>query len=446
MSFAKYQHYQASGLDWLGRVPEHWQLRRLGYFFDERREKVSDKDFPPLSVTKNGVVPQLETAAKTDDGDNRKKVVAADFVINSRSDRKGSAGLAGQDGSVSLINIVLTPLAAVNGQFVHYLLRCSAFQEEFYRFGKGIVADLWSTNYSEMRNILLAVPPLPEQAAIATFLARETAKIDALVEEQRRLIDLLKEKRQAVISHAVTKGLNPDAPMKDSGVEWLGEVPSHWGLGVLRRFVDAVQTGRTPKTESPSEEIEAGVPWFTPGDFDGGLRLKSATKLVPRSAVDSGDASYFPVGSVLVVSIGGTLGKVGLPNSPSSANQQINAVTPSKSLSSEFLAYSLSVKQSAMRYLSNASTIGIMNQDKTKEIPFTLPPMAEQFKIVAYLDLLSANLDLLTTEAESTITLLQERRAALISAAVTGKIDVRGIVVDDAQASAAAPVRETVDA
>ena len=228
MSFPRYERYKESGAEWLGEVPEYWDVKRIGYYFNERREKVSDKDYPALSVTKNGIVPQLDTAAKTDDGDNRKKVCKGDFVINSRSDRKGSSGVSDRDGSVSLICTVIRPQEQVYTPFVHHLLRCQPFQEEFYRNGKGIVTDLWSTNYSEMRNIHLGMPPISEQQAIAVFLDRETAKIDALIAEQQRLIALLAEKRQATISHAVTKGLNPDAPMKDSGVEWLGVMPEHW--------------------------------------------------------------------------------------------------------------------------------------------------------------------------------------------------------------------------
>lgn len=142
-------------------------------------------------------------------------------MINSRSDRKGSAGVSTLDGSVSLICTVLCPQERVHTPFVHHLLRSQPFQEEFYRNGKGIVADLWSTNYAEMRNILLGMPPLSEQEGIAAFLDREVAKIDDLVAEQRRLMDLLKEKRQAVISHAVIKGLNSKARLKPSGIEWL---------------------------------------------------------------------------------------------------------------------------------------------------------------------------------------------------------------------------------
>ena len=162
MSFPQYPEYKDSGVDWLGEVPAHWEVKRLSHYFDERRQKASDAEFAPLSVTKNGVVPRLETAAKTQDGDNRKKVCAGDFVINSRSDRKGSAGISPTDGTVSLICIVLEP-KGVKGGFVHHLLRSVPFQEEFYRYGKGIVADLWSTGYSEMKNIVLALPPNEEQ-------------------------------------------------------------------------------------------------------------------------------------------------------------------------------------------------------------------------------------------------------------------------------------------
>ncbi len=233
--YQAYPEYKDSGVEWLGEIPVHWNINRLGHFFEERREKVSDKDFPALSVTMQGIVPQLETAAKTDAGDNRKLVLKDDFVINSRSDRKGSAGVSRLNGSVSLISIVMQP-KKINVNFAHHLLRSYPFQEEFYRYGKGIVADLWSTNASEMKNILLPEIPGSESENIANFLNYETAKIDILIEKQQQLIELLKEKRQAVISHAVTKGLNPDVPMKDSGVEWLDEIPAHWRICKLKNL------------------------------------------------------------------------------------------------------------------------------------------------------------------------------------------------------------------
>ena len=154
---SKYLAYQDSGVEWLGEVPSKWTLTRLGSYFNERKTKVSDKDYLPLSVTKNGIVPQLESAAKSNDGDNRKLVRKGDFVINSRSDRKGSSGIAPMDGSVSLINIVIKP-SFIFPAFCNYLLKSHAFVEENYRIGHGIVADLWTTRYDEMKNIKIALP------------------------------------------------------------------------------------------------------------------------------------------------------------------------------------------------------------------------------------------------------------------------------------------------
>ena len=259
------------------------------------------------------------------------------------------------------------------------------------------------------------------------FLSQETGKIDALIQEQLRLITLLKEKRQEVISHAVTKGLNPSAAMKDSGIEWFGEVPVHWHVLKVRRIASKVSTGGTPSSEPPSEEIEDGINWFTPGDFDSNLTLVSASRLISSKAIQSGEAKIFPARSALIVSIGATLGKVGFILEDSSGNQQINAVIPNERVDGYFLTYSLSVKAEMMKVLSNASTIGIMNQEKTKEILVAVPPMAEQRSISAKLDAQVRELDALVAEVGRSIYLLQERRSALISAAVTGKIDVRGL-------------------
>ena len=187
----------------LQHAPKEWCVKPLGRLFRERKEKVSDRDFPPLSVSKRGILPQLESVAKADDGDNRKGVRAGDFVINSRSDRKGSSGLSNMDGSVSLINIVLQP-RDIHPRFAHHLLRSSAFQEEFYRWGHGIVDDLWTTRYNEMKNIRLAIPDFTTQKIIVDFLDRETTRIDQLIEKKEKLISLLMEKRKSMISFAVT--------------------------------------------------------------------------------------------------------------------------------------------------------------------------------------------------------------------------------------------------
>ena len=216
---------------WIESLPNEWSITKIGNHFKCRNEKVNDTDYPPLSVAKQGVVPQIETVAKTDANDNRKLVLMNDFVINSRSDRKESCGLSKLNGSVSLINHVLYQ----NGQdyympFVGILFKNYGFAEEFYRWGHGIVADLWTTRWQEMKNIEIPLPPLKEQKLIFDFLTNRTSKIDQLISNQEKQIEKLKEYRQAIITKAVTKGLDPNVPMKDSGVEWIGEIPCNWEI------------------------------------------------------------------------------------------------------------------------------------------------------------------------------------------------------------------------
>lgn len=178
-----YPAYKETGIGWIPVIPEGWEMKKINDLFIERREKVSDREFAPLSVTKFGVLPQLDTAVKTKDGDNRKLVRAGDFVINSRSDRRGSSGISPMDGSVSLINIILQPREGTS-YYYHYLLRSHTFIEEFYRNGRGIVADLWTTRYSEMKNIWVPCPPEKEQLAIVHFLDWKRSVFNSIIPEK----------------------------------------------------------------------------------------------------------------------------------------------------------------------------------------------------------------------------------------------------------------------
>jgi type I restriction enzyme S subunit len=437
VSFKPYPKYKESGVEWLGRVPEHWTPRRLGYHFDERREKVSDKDYTPLSVTKNGIVPQLETAAKTDDGDNRKLVRAGDFVINSRSDRKGSAGVSEAEGSVSLICTVLSPRSSVRPSFVHHLLRSVPFQEEYYRYGKGIVADLWSTNFGEMRNILLAIPPVDEQASIAAFLDHETDKIDALIAEQQRLIELLQEKRQAVISHAVTKGLNPDAPMKDSGIEWLGEVPEHWLVRKLRTLANVVRGSSPRPAGDPSLFNGDYMPWVTVAEItkdDSKMLVETETFL---TTLGSAQSRRFEPSTLLYSNSGATLGVPKILGIQACANDGvIGFLGLSEETDISFLYFFLYSLTTAIREkVKQGSGQPNLNTDIVKDFAVALPSKQEQVDIVEAIERLLVNYSALSSDANGAIALLQERRSALISAAVTGQIDVRGFTAGGSEAA-----------
>jgi len=428
MSLPRYDSYKDSGVEWLGEVPSHWETKRLGQYFTERREKVSDKDFLPLSVTKNGIVPQLDTAAKTDDGDNRKKVCAGDFVINSRSDRKGSSGLSSLDGSVSLINTVIEPSDKLYAPYVHHLLRSTSFQEEYYRYGKGIVADLWSTNYSEMKDIILAVPSLTEQKEIAGFLDRETGKIDALVAEQERLIALLAEKRQAVISHAVTKGLNPTAPMKPSGIDWLGDIPKHWCIHKIKSFA-SFTGGGTPNRDTP-DFWNGDIPWVSPKDMKV-EKIVGAEECITALGLAGSSSSLIPAGSLLMVVRSGILQHtipVAINEIPVALNQDMKAIKfdPELCLSRFFMRWIQGLNDPLLLvWGKQGATVESIEHDYLARTAVPLPSPDEQIKIIQYLDTELGKFDALILKAQMAITLLQERRTALISAAVTGKIDVR---------------------
>jgi len=434
MSLPRYQEYKDSRVSWLGEVPAHWNIYRLGYFFEERREKVSDKDFPPLSVTKLGIVPQLETAAKTDDGDNRKKVIAGDFVINSRSDRKGSSGAATQDGSVSLINTVLLPLSGIEIAYAHHLFRSVPFQEEFYRYGKGIVADLWSTNYSEMKNIMLAMPAVTEQAAIANFLDRETAKIDALIAEQEKLIALLAEKRQATISHAVTRGLNPNAPMKDSGVAWLGEVPAHWKVKKLRFLLQKNGLIRGPFGGDLKKEIfvENGIKVYEQKNAIYKSFELGSSFITPNKFSEMQKFTVLP--GDYIMSCSGTIGKTfRIPDNapPGIINQALLILRFQNCLLASFTDWLLIANFFSSQIIDNSQGGAMKNlvgMDIFTSISVPVPPTDEQSDIANHLSSEINQLDNLVSQSERGISLLQERRSALITAAVTGQIDVRGLV------------------
>ena len=232
-----------SGAEWIGNIPDDWSVRKIGQLYDERKVKVSDTDFPPLSVTMQGILPQLATVAKTDAHDDRKLVKRGDFVINSRSDRRGACGIANQDGSVSLINITLQPREGMNPIFMNWLFHTPAFADEFYRNGQGIVDDMWTTRWCNMKRIYIPFPSLPEQSRIASFLDDKCGKIDEAIARQKAAIEKLDEYRKAVITKAVTKGVRGEREMKESKVDWIGSIPVSWrclrgkyGYSVLSGF------------------------------------------------------------------------------------------------------------------------------------------------------------------------------------------------------------------
>ncbi|MBX9598901.1 MAG: restriction endonuclease subunit S [Burkholderiales bacterium] len=426
--FARYESYKDSGVAWLGEIPAHWEFTRLGTKFIERRTKVSDKDYPALSVTKGGIVPQLENAAKTNDGDNRKLVKTGDFVINSRSDRKGSSGISIYEGSVSLINIVLQPLF-IDSKYCHYLLKSYSFIEEFYRNGHGIVADLWTTRFDEMRTILLSLPNSEEQQRIANFLDKKTTQIDEAIAQKEKMIELLKEYRQIIINNAVTKGLGPNVPMKDSGIEWLGQIPAHWEVKKLKfTLIEKLKYGANESGVEYSEKLPR---YIRITDFSNNGKLSDVNKLSLPARI--ANDYLLKDGDILFARSGATVGKsyqfkknISNEDSYCFAGYLIKASANEQLILSDFLYL---YTNSPLFYLwkdfmFNKATIENIGADKYAQLPVIIPPIEEQTKILEVFKELNDKIEASIICKQQEIEKLKEYKATLIDSAVTGKIKV----------------------
>ena len=410
--YDKYDKYKDSGVEWLGEIPSHWDVKRLGSFFEERREKVSDVDYPALSVTKSGIVPQLDTAAKTDAGDNRKLVKADDFVINSRSDRKGSSGISPYTGSVSLISIVMEP-RTIYPAYAHHLLRSYPFQEEFYRYGKGIVADLWSTNSSEMKNILLPVIPITEQQNIANFLDHETAKIDSLIEKQQQLIELLKEKRQAVISNLIRVQNNEPTIKLKYAVEILAGY-SFSSSGFQTEDENGIALLRGINVGVGSIKWDECVWWS-----------KADTNDLKRYLLKEGDLVFGM--DRPWISSGARVAEVKQVDLPSFLVQRVARIRCIEEFYQPYIKLVLGSKEFKSFIESDLTGVSVPHISTDQIISFEIRDLPYDQQVVETDKVINFIVQVkdLINKAQSAIQLMQERRTALISAAVTGKIDVR---------------------
>ena len=407
---------------WIQFLPNEWSITKIGNHFKCRNEKVNDTDYPPLSVAKQGVVPQIETVAKTDANDNRKLVLMNDFVINSRSDRKESSGLSKLNGSVSLINHVLYQ----NGQdyympFVGILFKNYGFAEEFYRWGHGIVADLWTTRWQEMKNIEIPLPPLKEQKLIFDFLTNRTFKIDQLISNQEKQIEKLKEYRQAVITKAVTKGLDPNAPMKDSGVEWIGKIPDNVGISSVKKFYD-ITLGKMlqPKQESEKDTLEY---YFCAANL-GNNCLKTNDLKQMWFSVKEKEKYSLKKGDLLVVE-GGDVASSSVINADISNvyfQNSIHRVRPIYGLNEYLHYYLVFVKESGYFDVNcNKATIMHFTKDKFCNLPLLIRKIEEQKRIVQFLSQEEAKINHLISFKKKKIELLIDYKKSLIYEYVTGK-------------------------
>lgn len=446
MSLPRYPAYKDSGVEWLGDVPEHWRVSKLKSFASFSGGGTPARD--NLAFW-NGDIPWVSPKDM-----KAEEIVGAEESIT-QAGVEGSATSVVPPGRVLMvvrsgilqhtIPVAINAKPVALNQDMKSLnfdpARCTS--RFFLRWVQGLNdrlllqwgkqgATVESIEHSYLANTSIPLPPVREQDVIAAFLDRETAKIDALVAEQERLIELLKEKRQAVISHAVTKGLNPNAPMKDSAIEWLGQIPAHFQLKKLRHVANIVRGASPrpagdPKYFSGVNDSGTNTPWVTVAEVtkDDTTYLTEVTEyLTPEGVLCS---QSFKAGTVVFTNSGATLGVPKILKIDCCANDGILAFKQLETnVDSRYLYHYLSTTTLRLRTeMKQGGGQPNLNTALVKDIDFPLPPPSEQAEIVEFINRYLNSLDVLRREAERAIHLFGERRAALISAAVTGQIDVR---------------------
>lgn len=422
----KYADYTPAQAAWLDELPSHWQCTKIGALFSERKSKVSDKDYAPLSVARIGVVPQLATAVKTDAGDNRKLVCAGDFVINSRSDRKGSCGVAKLDGSVSLINIVLTPRNGLSERYVHYLLRSQPFSEEYYRNGRGIVADLWTTRYSEMKSILLPVPPREEQDQIVRFLDWKVSSINKLIAVKQKQIANLNEMHLSVMNDLATHGIVKERNYVKTSMDWACEIPAEWSISRIRNHFEILK------------RIAGAEGYDVFSVTQQGLKVRDINVYEGQLAANYSGYQFVYPGEFAMNHMDLLTGGVGIADhlGVTSPDYRVFRIFDEAHC---YAPYYLKVFQicyrrhAFYRFGRGAANVGRwrLPADAFKNFEIPLPPYEEQIKIVQAIGDEEQKTKAAIECLKKQIDLLNDLKTRLISDTVTGKIDVRSIEIPE---------------
>lgn len=450
MSLLRYGAYKDSGVPSLGCIPAHWQpscLKRVVALV-ESGVSVNAVDEPAgadaAGVLKTSCVytgdfdPRENKAVVAEDLDRVACPVKAGTLIVSRMNTPTLVGASGlvQENAENLFlpdRLWQIHFSGALPKFVHYWTATASYRAQVQMASAGTSASMQNLSQDEFLRFVLPLPTHDEQAAVAAFLDRETAKIDALIAEQERLIALLAEKRQATISHAVTRGLDPNAPMKDSGVPWLGKVPAHWTVCTLRRVLKRIEQGWSPECFSrPAEANEWGV--LKTGCVNGGIFSPSENKALPET-LPSDEGIEVRDGDLLMSrasgspSLVGSVAYVSEPPPRLMLSDKIFRLHLKPGMLSRFFAIAFSARYMRLQIeqaISGAE--GLANnlpQSSLKGFTIAIPPETEQAVLIAMAERESLKLSKLADEARRAVSLLKERRSALIAAAVTGQIDVR---------------------
>ena len=416
-----YTEMKDSGADWIGKIPATWDISKIGTLYTQRNERVSDRDYPPLSVTMKGILPQLATAAKTDDGDNRKLVRVGDFAINSRSDRRGSCGISPYDGSVSLINTILIPRKKMHPGYYDWLFHTTLFADEFYKWGHGIVDDLWTTRWQEMKRILVPVPPYETQSTIAAYLDTQCAKIDEIIAQAKASIENYKQWKASIIYEAVTKGLDPNVEMKDSGITWIGKIPAHWDYQKVFRCFNVIGSGTTPK--SLDDDYYSGeIPWLQSGDINGWYGEETSKHITTEALNTFSALKIYEAPFIAVAMYGASIANTSIVSLDACTNQACCVLSePAEKIEFEYIFYAILASKEELLLSARGGTQPNISQEIIRQLKLPIPPPKEQQRIITYLHKKVTEIDHLIGEKQSLIDDLESYKKSLIYEVVTGK-------------------------
>ena len=423
----RYDSYKDSGIQWLGEIPSHWEVKHLRNFLTIFSEK-GHGDKQLLSVTReNGVILRDKENKEEnhnfvpDDLSGYKHVYAGDFVINKMKSWQGSYGVSDYEGIVSPAYFTCK-LRGVNPKFFSRAIRSKAYIGFFMQFSKGIRVDQWDLDPNSMKDIPFVLPSLPEQQAIASYLDTATAKIDEAIAQQQKMIDLLNERKQIIINNAVTKGLNPNAPTKPSGIDWIGNIPEHWEVKRIR-YIGEANNGLT---YSPNDMVDegSGILVLRSSNIQGGklvfddnVFVKNApSKLLVRK------------GDIIICSRNGSaslVGKCAIVENNIYASYGAFMMRFRSGHNNKYIYYLLTSAIGHYKQLFSTSTINQLTLGIFADIkmPFVSNP-TEQADIANSLDVAISEIDTTIYNASKKIDLLHERKQIIINDVVTGKVKV----------------------
>ncbi|MCP4405751.1 MAG: restriction endonuclease subunit S [bacterium] len=430
----RYPAYKDSGVEWLGEIPEHWKVMSLGTLLELKSDK-DHPDFNVLSVYREyGVIPKDSRAdnhnATSLDTSNYKAVEPGDLVVNKMKAWQGSMGISGHKGIVSPAYITCKVTSEkVHSEYLHQLLRCRSYIGEYNRISYGVRVGQWDMHYEDFKKVPVLLPRKEEQTRIAEFLDRKTAQIGTAIAQKERLIELLKERRQILIHSAVIRGLNPDVAMKDSGVEWIGEIPVHWEVGRLGFYAFTIQTGPFGSQLHSHEYIENGTPVINPSHIINGKILPDEKQTISESMLNELRQHILTPGDI-VFGRRGEMGRCAIVPEDSSimicGTGSIKICLDKTRLYPEFMGHYLRTKGMKEWFSLNSvgSTMENLNSEILSKIPILKIPMTEQKEISTFIKTITAKIEIAITNQQTQIEKLKEYKSILINSAVTGKIQV----------------------